>query len=555
MLCFRCDSAVELDHLWARQETIHRFRQNGQGVADRSGWQGFEAKIASHLLALARHRSRKERALVAKVIVNRDLRYARIRRNLFDRGRRKSCVEKAITGGGNNRLAFGDVGWAAQLLFLIHIRHGWEPFENYSVDKLNGGVHLNGVVQYCRFSLVLQPLPSNSLSTPSPHSPHQGLSPMLWIAIRMLTGDKQKFYGLLFGIAFSTLLITQQLTIFVNLVERGASGVYNAPEAEIWVMDPVSRTTDVKYEMPATALDEVRSVRGVEWAVPHLRANASVRSSTGDLEGVAIIGVDDATLIGLPRNMLQGSKNSLSSPDTVIIDDLGVVNMFEDGTEPLGQRLELNDQRAVIRGVADSIPSFTSQVTLYTKYTNALNYVPGTRNRLSFVLAGVSDGQDPATVAQRIQEQTGLKAQTRDEFARAGVDFIIQNTGIPTNFGITVILGFVVGVAIVGLTFSLFIRDNIKQFGALKAIGVTNAKIIRMVAAQAGLVGSVGYALGVVGTALFMYAFSGVPEFKGFYIPVAIPFISLVGVIVILALTGWTALRSVLSTEPASVFR
>ncbi len=371
----------------------------------------------------------------------------------------------------------------------------------------------------------------------------------------MLTGDSQKFYGLLFGIAFSTLLITQQLTIFVNLIERGASGVFNAPEAEVWVMDPVSRTTDVKYEMPSTALDEVRSVRGVEWAVPHLRANASVRNSTGDLEGVAIIGVDDATLIGLPRTMLEGSKEALSRPDTVIIDDLGVVNMFEDGTNPIGQRLELNDQRAVIRGIADSIPSFTSQVTLYTKYSQALNYVPGTRNRMSFVLAGVSEGANPSEVAARIEEQTGLKAETRDEFAQAGVDFIIENTGIPTNFGITVVLGFVVGVAIVGLTFSLFIRDNIKQFGALKAIGVTNRKIIGMVAAQAALVGSVGYALGVVGTALFMYAFGGVPEFKGFYIPWQIPLISAVAVVVILALTGWIALRRVLRTEPAAVFR
>lgn len=60
------------------------------------------------------------------------------------------------------------------------------------------------------------------------------------------------------------------------------------------------------------------------------------------------------------------------------------------------------------------------------------------------------------------------------------------------------LLGFIVGVAIVGLTFSLFIRDNIKQFGALKAIGVTNGKIRKMVAAQAGLVGLIGYGLGVL---------------------------------------------------------
>ncbi|MEM7665209.1 MAG: ABC transporter permease [Pseudomonadota bacterium] len=371
----------------------------------------------------------------------------------------------------------------------------------------------------------------------------------------MLTGDSQKFYGLLFGIAFSTLLITQQLTIFVNLIERGASGVFNAPDAEIWVMDPVSRTTDVKYEMPSTALDEVRSVRGVEWAVPHLRAVASVRTGTGDLEGVAIIGVDDATLIGLPENMVEGSKNVLSQPDSVIIDDVGINNLFENGDDPIGQRLELNDQRAVIRGVADAIPSFTSQVTLYTKYSRALNYVPGTRNRLSFVLAGVSDGSDATEVAARIEEQTGLKAVLREDFAQAGVDFIIENTGIPTNFGITVVLGFVVGVAIVGLTFSLFIRDNIKQFGALKAIGVTNRKIVGMVSAQAALVGSIGYALGVIGTVLFIWGFSGNPFFKGFYIPWQIPLVSLVAVVVILAITGWIALRSVLSTEPAAVFR
>ena len=377
---------------------------------------------------------------------------------------------------------------------------------------------------------------------------------MIWIAIRMLTGDPQKFFGLVFGIAFSTLLITQQLTIFVNLLERGASGVYNVSNADVWVMDPVSRTTDVAYAMPSTALDKVRGVPGVEWAVPHLRANASVRTKDGDLEGVAVIGVDDATLIGLPKNMVEGSVDVLSQPDSVIIDDVGTTRMFP-GASPIGERLELNDQRAVIRGIADAIPSFTSTVVLYTKYSNALNFVPGTRNRLSFVLVGKADGLTSQELVDRIEAETGLRARTREQFARDGVDFIIENTGIPINFGITVALGFIVGVAIVGLTFSLFIRDNIKQFGALKAIGVTNGKIRSMVAAQAGLVGLIGYGLGVLGTVGFIQAFSSNPQFKGFYIPWQIPLISLAAVTLILALTGWLALRNVLKTEPASVFR
>ncbi len=379
---------------------------------------------------------------------------------------------------------------------------------------------------------------------------------MNWIAIRMLTGDRQKFLGLLFGIAFSTLLITQQLTIFVNLVTRGATAVYNVATVDIWVMDPVSRTPDVALPMPSTALDKVRSVPGVDWAVPMLRSPATIRTPEGDLEGVSVVGVDDTTLIGFPDKILKGTREDLYTPDAVFIDDVGASKLFPPGVDPVGKRLELNDRRAVIKGVVDVDPSFTAQVVLYTRYSNALSYVPGTRKRMTFVLAKAAPGNTPDAISARIAEQTGLRSRTRDEFARDGINFIIENTGIPINFGITVALGFIVGVAIVGLTFSLFIRDNIKQFGALKAIGVTNGKIRLMVATQALLVGLIGYGFGVLMAALFVSigAANG-PDFKGFYMPWQIPLLTGGVVLVIILLTGVLALRKVLNTEPAEVFR
>ena len=79
------------------------------------------------------------------------------------------------------------------------------------------------------------------------------------------------------------------------------------------------------------------------------------------------------------------------------------------------------------------------------------------------------------------------------------------------------------GVAIVGLTFSLFIRDNIKQFGALKAIGVTNKTLKKMVTVQAGLVGLIGYGFGVLATIGTLKAFSSNPFFKGFFVPWQVP--------------------------------
>lgn len=384
----------------------------------------------------------------------------------------------------------------------------------------------------------------------------EGQNYVNWVAIRMLTGDRVKFIGLVFGVAFSTLLITQQLTIFVNLLMRGGAAAAEVSTANVWVMDPVSRTTDVIYPMPATALDRVRSVPGVAYASPMLRSGASIRTPEGDLEGVAVVGVDDSALLGLPRTMIEGDPSALMDPDAVFIDDVGARKLFGTDKGLIGTELELNDQRAVIRGITDSNPTFTSQVTLYTRYSNALNYVPGTRNRMSFVLVRTDKDISPEALRDRIMQQTGLKARTGKEFRRDGIDFIIENTGIPINFGITVVLGVVVGVAIVGLTFSLFIRDNIKQFGALKAIGVTNGKIIGMVAAQSGLVALIGYGLGLMMAVSFIAGGSANSDaFKGFFMPWQIPVITCVVVILMIALTGLIAVRSVLNTEPASVFR
>ena len=63
------------------------------------------------------------------------------------------------------------------------------------------------------------------------------------------------------------------------------------------------------------------------------------------------------------------------------------------------------------------------------------------------------------------------------------------------------------------------------------------------------------YELGILGTVGFIAYFSTDPFFKGFYVPWQIPLVSLVAVALILMITGFIALRNVLRTEPAAVFR
>lgn len=58
------------------------------------------------------------------------------------------------------------------------------------------------------------------------------------VALKMLFGDTAKLLGLIFGMAFSTLLICQQASMFVGIMSRTANQISETREPDIWVMDP-----------------------------------------------------------------------------------------------------------------------------------------------------------------------------------------------------------------------------------------------------------------------------------------------------------------------------
>jgi putative ABC transport system permease protein len=377
-----------------------------------------------------------------------------------------------------------------------------------------------------------------------------------WIALRMLTGDAVKYIGMIFGVAFSTLLITQQSSIFVGLVNRASTTIHDMRDADIWAMDQRIKSVDGAWALPDTDLYRIRGVEGVAWAAPLLKATTTIITDDGNLETATMLGLDDASLVGLPQKIIAGSRDALRAPDAILMDKAGYAFLFKGQPFKEGRTLELNDSRAVIVGLVDSGAQFSSQITIFTRYSSALNFAPGGRNRMNFVVAKAADGRTPELVAAEISRSTGLKALSSKEFAAATSDFIIGNTGIPISFGVVVALGVVVGVVIVALTFTLFIRDNIKQFGALKAIGVTNGQLIGMVLLQGTLVGVIGYAIGIGMAAVLIKAgAANAPALRGFFMPWQVAVIAAIVVTLIITIAGFGALRRVLTTDPASVFR
>jgi putative ABC transport system permease protein len=206
-----------------------------------------------------------------------------------------------------------------------------------------------------------------------------------------------------------------------------------------------------------------------------------------------------------------------------------------------------------VPGVRWAVPLYKGIGRALAPDTQALRYVGRERNLLSYVLV---KADAPLTeVAARIQARTGLSATTTEGFSWQTIAFYLANTGIPVNFGITIALAFLVGAVVAGQTFYLFTLENLKHYGALKAIGVTDLRLIGMILLQALVVGSVGYALGMgIAAAFFEITLHHLPT-RGIVLMWQAVLGTGITVLAIIALTSLLSLRRVLVLEPAVVFR
>jgi putative ABC transport system permease protein len=378
---------------------------------------------------------------------------------------------------------------------------------------------------------------------------------MNFVALRMLTGDRAKYFGLVFAIAFCTFLLENQTSIFANILKRTASQILDVTDAEVWVMDPKTEYWEQTKALKDTDLTRVRGVAGVQWAVRLFKGNPVAKTLDGKFAVSFLVGLDDATLAGAPRKMLMGSWDRLREPDSVVVDRAGYILLFPSQPLELGRTLEMNDHRVTIVGISDASAPFVSLPVMHARYSEAVNFLGRERTELSFVIARPLPGVSPKELTTRIQTQTGLRARTTNEFMGDCVRYYLRNTGIPVNFGITIVVALVVGTVVAGQTFYLFTVENLRQFGALKAIGVTNARLIGMILLQAGTAASLGFALGTGMAATFFEITLHKLATRGIVLMWQCVAITGACILFVAIVASILSIRRVLVLEPAAVFR
>jgi len=394
---------------------------------------------------------------------------------------------------------------------------------------------------------------------------------MFYVALRMLMGDRAKYAGLIIGISFTAFLVTFALSYFVGFLTRGFALISENSTAEVWVMDPAVESAELTINIPDSALERVRSVYGVRYAVPLALGEADVRFPNGLFQSFHVIGVDDATLAGAPLLQTGEPPKALHTPDAVVVDSGGTSGKLatplleadqwpKDGPHldvparelMVGDELLVNDHRIRVVGRSQTIARFPPRPLIYTTYSNAARMLPAEPNRLTFVLVTAQAGVAAQELASRIQTQTGLRARTAEEFKADTVHWYLINSEDVGDMGAMLVLAMTVGFGVTGILLYLFTYESLKQYAVLKAMGASKHLLQTMVFVQAGLCSLLGTGIGtglcaVVGAAV---AALGYP----FRIMWFTPLFGVIGVLIVSLVAAAISVRPVLKLEPGVVF-
>ncbi len=371
------------------------------------------------------------------------------------------------------------------------------------------------------------------------------------LAYKLLVNDKPKFAALIVGITFSVFLIVQMMAMFSGILNRASATILNVGAA-IWVMDPAVQTVANTIGMPDYVLDAVKSIEGVNYAVPFYSGGALVKLADGTYQAVTVIGLDDTTLFGRPQ-LLEGKIEDIYGENAFIVVKDTEFRKLEN--PQIGTQFEVNDNRGVIVGIAKvNSNSLFGVPTLYTTYYRALQYLPNPRFTISYVLAEPKNPADVPRIKRQI-EALGYLALTKDEFIDRITTFYKYQTGIGTNILIMTVMSFIVGLSISGQTFYTFVLENLDKFGAFKAMGAKSRELILMILFQASFTALTGYGLGI-GLCAFLIrlARARLPDYASVINVWNLSF-AFVMVVIIATVSSYFAVRKVLQVEPFDIFR
>jgi putative ABC transport system permease protein len=315
---------------------------------------------------------------------------------------------------------------------------------------------------------------------------------MIRLAIRNLSQNRTRLIMSVGGVALALMLILS-LDGIVRWIQTRVAAYIDASEADIWVAQSGVRNMHMaSSSLSSKRAFEVGRVEGVDSVTPILYLTNVVVA--GEERTIAyIIGLPEKAQAGRPWIVSAGRGDP--GPGGAVIDQ-GIAEASGIG---LGDRVELLGADFEVVGLSGGTTSLTNSIAFISSQDfTRLRASPDT---VSFVLVRVVAGESPEEVARRIEDQVdGVTAQTREEFSAQERKVVRDmSTDLVTIMNS---VGFLIGLAVMGLTVYTATLSRRAEYGVLKALGARNRDLYLSVGVQALASVVLGLAAGLAFTLL-----------------------------------------------------
>jgi len=374
------------------------------------------------------------------------------------------------------------------------------------------------------------------------------------IARRNLFHNKLRLASAVVGIAFSVLLVTCFVGLYLACA-RHTSGLIDNAGADLWIMSPGTQSVDLGESISIRRLYQAMAAPGAEWAEPLIVQFSRWRMPDGRREVATIVGLTPGTRLNLPWGASAGIPEALRQPNGVIIDERER-RRFGSASRKLaiGDEAEILDSRASVTGFSEGVGSFTTIPYVFTSHRHAERFTLGGTGRTTFVLVKCLPNHPVEAVRQWIEGRLpNVDVLTAQKFADLTRRYWLYGTGVGACIIFTAVLGLIVGFIMVSQTIYSSTMSKLAEYGTLKAMGMSNVALSRIVFTQALMLGLLSYGVGI-GLAVALARFTASSNLN---IDTPIWLIALMLLVTLATCTAAsvTSVLRVFRLPPASVFR
>ncbi len=372
----------------------------------------------------------------------------------------------------------------------------------------------------------------------------------LWeISWKNLVNDRLRSVVSLVGVTFAVLLMLLQSAIYLGFIGSASAVIDHCP-ADLWIVKAATMNFESAPAFSEDAVLRVRGTPGIEWAENLIYSFGQLKLPGGATQWAHVVGFDPRHGVGGPWQMESGSTQELMRSGTIIVDATSLGRIH--GSQ-VGDRLENFQQEVEIVGMSKGTRSCTPNPVVYTSFQTAQQQIPLFQKQTNFVVAKFADGADRDAVMERLRRMRQFDVLYRHEFSRKTQHYWATKTGIGIGNGVTIVLGFIVGLVILGQTMYAATMDRLEEFASLKIMGATNLQICIIIWTQAILMAVGGYLVGVLlGSQLTNLYRDQVVSMR-----ISVPLLVVLGfgtVIMCLA-ASMLSVAKVLRVSPATLFR